>query len=72
VSDALRKRLEPVVGQTFQHKYKGVNYILTVIKSDDGIAFELLGKVYRSPTAACKAIVGNQFVNGRRFWRIDE
>ncbi|QDV69031.1 hypothetical protein Poly24_27450 [Rosistilla carotiformis] len=66
-------RKEPDVGRQFQHRYMGDVYTLTVVKTDSGIGYELLGEVYRSPTAAAKALVGkDQSTNGRKFWHIDD
>jgi len=63
----------PDAGEVFVHRYKGVSYTLKAVSTDSGIAYELNGDVYQSPTAAAKAIVGlNQFVNGRKFWKIDD
>ncbi len=71
--DKRTKRNDPEVGRTFQHRYKGEMYTLTVVETDDGIGYELMGTVYRSPTAAAHALVGpNQPTNGRKFWHIDD
>lgn len=67
------ERKEPNVGQEFHHRYQGEMYTLTVVRTDDGIGYELMGEVYRSPTAAAKALVGKeQSTNGRKFWHIDD
>jgi len=63
----------PAIGAKFQHRYMGTLYTMTVVEVDGGIGYELLGKVYRSPTAAAKALVGpNQPTNGRSFWHMDK
>ena len=68
-----KKQRVPDVGEAFHHNYKGVSYTLKVVSTEDGIGYELNGAIYRSPTAAAKAVVGqNQFINGRQFWKIDE
>ncbi len=68
-----KQRKQPQVGQVFQHRYKGTLYVLTVVETDYGIGYELLGEIYRSPTAAAKALVGkDQPTNGRSFWHIDD
>ena len=65
-------RSEPLVGNVYRHRYKGVMYELTVVKTVDGIGYELLGPIYRSPTAAARALVGKDHqINGRTFWHID-
>ena len=64
---------QPKVGQEFCHRFNGTLYTLKVVETKDGLGHELLGKVYRSPFAAAKAIVGEgQSPNGRSFWHIDE
>ena len=60
------------IGQVFQHSYKRTLYSLTVVETDDGSLGYLMGDcIYKSPTAAAKAIVGDKSVNGRSFWHID-
>jgi hypothetical protein len=65
------QRPHPPIGSVFHHKYKGEIYTLTVIEKHGAIKYEILGENFDSPTAAAKRVVGNQFINGRRFWRID-
>lgn len=61
----------PEVGSQYEHNYKGVLYTMIVVKSDSEVGYMVNGVVFRSPTAAAKAIVGkDQFVNGRRFWHM--
>jgi hypothetical protein len=68
-----KERRLPSVGEVFSHRYKGEMYVMTVVKTEIGIGYELLGQVYNSPTAAAKAIVGkDQFINGRAFWHMDK
>lgn len=67
------KHVTPAIGSTFEHRYKGTLYTMTVVESDSGVGYEVDGEVYRSPTAAAKAVVGvDQFVNGRKFWKLDK
>jgi len=67
-----KKSREPRVGNVYRHRFKGVLYELTVVETPDGIGYELLGTVYRSPTAAAKALAGKDHqTNGRKFWHID-
>ena len=48
-------------------------YEMKVVETEDGIGYELEGAIYKSPTAAAKAIVGpDQFTNGRKFWHMDK
>jgi hypothetical protein len=63
----------PKVGSKFQHKHMGTLYIMTVVELDGGIGYEVLGTVYRSPTAAAQSIVGEHTsTNGRTFWHMDK
>lgn len=68
-----KTRKVPEIGSVFQHRYKGTLYTLTVVETDSGVGFEMQGKIYQSPTAAAKALVGkHQATNGRKFWHIDD
>lgn len=70
---AKKARKEPQVGDVFHHRYRREEFTLTVVEAKDGIGYELLGEIYRSPTAAAKAIVGiERSVNGRVFWHVDD
>jgi hypothetical protein len=63
----------PEVGMVYHHRYKGVMYEMTVVRAGDSVGFDVGGVIYNSPTAAAKAIVGkDQFVNGRKFWHLDD
>jgi hypothetical protein len=69
--DKKEKRI-PAVGEFFYHRYMGVVYELKVVETEGGIGYELEGVIYKSPTAAAKALVGpHQPTNGRSFWHID-
>lgn len=73
MSGSKKVRREPEVGEVFQHRYNGTMYTLTVVSTETGIGYELLGKIYNSPTAAAKAIVGkDQHTNGRTFWHMNK
>ena len=45
---------------------------MEVVMTPSGIGYSVtdLG-VFKSPTAAAKAVVGDQFINGRKFWKMD-
>lgn len=67
------KRVLPPAGTRYPKKYKGEEFILTVVETDSGIGYSLDGYVFKSPTAAAKAVVGqHQFINGWKFWKMDE
>lgn len=63
----------PPVGLECVHKYKGTLYRMIVVERPDGtIGYKVDDVVYASPTAAAKAIVGqDQFINGRKFWHLE-
>jgi hypothetical protein len=70
---ATRNRESTVhIGAMYEHRYKGTLFHMEVVQAENGVAYRVEGiGVYRSPTAAAKAIVGDQFINGRKFWKID-
>lgn len=66
-----RKRREPPeVGGTFERTYKAKVYRLRIVRVEGGVGFKLGGKLYQTPTAAAKAVVGRD-VNGWVFWGIE-
>jgi hypothetical protein len=68
-----KAHITPKVGSKYQHRYMGTLYTMTVVQTDEGVGYELLGAVYRSPTAAAKVLVGkNRPTNGRAFWHMDK
>lgn len=66
-----RQKVDPEPGMVFEHTYKGDRYKMVVVMTDEGIRYQVDGELYKSPTAAAKSIVGDQFINGRRFWHMD-
>lgn len=67
-----KTRRQPCVGEVFTHRIARRLYTLTVVATTEGPGYELEGVVYRSPTAAAKALVGNGTpTNGRSFWGVD-
>ena len=67
------KRTPPPVGSEYAKNYKGENYNLKVVDTDKGVGYLLDGFVFKSPTAAAKAVVGqHQFINGWKFWKMDD
>jgi len=70
---AEKERKTPEIGAVFRHRYMGVVYEMKVVETQEGIGYEMGGIVYKSPTAAAKALVGkNQPTNGRAFWHMDK
>ena len=67
-----RVKRAPEPGTVFRHTYKGTPYEMIVVMTDDGIRYKVGERVFKSPTAAAKSIVGDQFINGRSFWHMDD
>jgi len=68
---AAKKRNVPAIGSVFTRGYKGQKLTLTVIQSKGGgVAYKLGRDVYRSPSAAAKAIVCAE-VNGWVWWKME-
>ena len=63
------ERRIPRVGAIFEHTYAEKKYQLKVVAFQDGIAYELQGKIYETPTAAAKTITKFD-VNGWLFWHM--
>lgn len=62
----------PEIGSIYTHVYRGRLYRMEVVADAEGVAYAVEGVgVYRSPTAAAKGVVGDQFINGRKFWHMD-
>ena len=59
-------------GQSLVAKYKGEQYTCEVVEHDERLYFVLpKGRVFRSPSAAGKAVTGTA-TNGYRFWSIPD
>lgn len=59
----------PKVNSEFTRVYKGKAYTLKVVKLKAGIAYELNGQIFKSPTSAAKSLTKSE-VNGWIFWKI--
>lgn len=65
-----KSRPLPSVGSTYERLYKGRTLQMTVVTSDSGrVAYQVLGKEFRSPSGAAKAVTGTE-INGWEFWNI--
>jgi hypothetical protein len=64
-----RPRSLPSPGTIYVKRYKGRRYVMRVLPHNDGVAFEVLGRIHSSPTAAARAVTGTS-VNGWVFWGI--
>jgi hypothetical protein len=64
-------RVTPTVGSVFQKKFNGKIYLLTVIKSSNGVAYNIGNLIFATPTAAAKSIQKTE-VNGWKFWKMDK
>jgi hypothetical protein len=66
----IRSAMRP--GVTLVAKYKGREYRCDVVGQNDVLRYVLPGgRTFKSPSAAGRAITGNQ-VNGYRFWTVVE
>ena len=65
------KRKMPREGAVFQRMVAGKIYKLKVVSSANGVAYELNGRIYKTPTTAAKIITKYE-VNGWLFWHIEE
>jgi hypothetical protein len=65
-----KERVDPKVGSEFVKEYKHKMYRLKVVKAPGGVAYELNGAVYSSPSTAAKSLTKGE-VNGWRFWKIE-
>ena len=63
------ERRIPRAGAVFEHTYSGKHFKLKVVAFNDGVAYELNGKIYETPTAAAKTITKYD-VNGWLFWHM--
>jgi hypothetical protein len=64
-----KTRTPPSVGMVFEKTFKWKTYKMQVVEHNGSIGYRVLGKVYRSPTGAAKAITKTE-VNGWNFWDI--
>ena len=64
-----KKRTTPTAGSVFERSFEGKTHRLKVVKSSNGVAYEVSGRMFKTPTAAAKSIVKHA-VNGWRFWKI--
>ena len=65
-----KNRPTPRSGTKLRRVFKGREYVLSVVQTDDGAGYEVGGKVYASLSGAAKAITKNK-ANGWRFWGLD-
>ncbi len=63
------KRNTPSVGSSYERSWKNKIYKMRVVKTENGIGYEVDGKIYAYPSGAAKSIT-KQEVNGWRFWHL--
>ena len=52
-------------------RYKGTEYAVEVVKTKDGIRYQLEdGREFKSPSSAGSAVMGGNACNGWRFWTL--
>lgn len=67
----ISKRKPPKVGTSFERSFAEKHYTLKVVSTSDGIAYELNGRIYKTPTTAAKTITKYE-VNGWLFWHMEK
>ena len=61
----------PKANSIFEREYLGKTYRMRVIETQQGVAYEVGGHKFRSPTAAARSLV-KYHINGWRFWKMEE
>jgi len=61
----------PKVGSIWERSFKKKRYVMKVVAAPNGIAYEVDGRRFDSPSAAAKSIAKVE-VNGWVFWKIDK
>jgi hypothetical protein len=64
-----KERKLPHIGKTYTRVFSGKSYTVKVVRANNGVAYNLGGNTFVTPTAAAKSITKYD-VNGWRFWRI--
>ncbi|MEO8539161.1 MAG: hypothetical protein ABI577_05425 [bacterium] len=60
-----------VAGAKLVATYKKAEYFCEVLKTDEGLAFQMPdGKVFKSPSSAGKAVTGRVSCDGWKFWSL--
>ena len=65
-----KERELPKVNSEYKKTLNGKTYTLRVVKAGSGVAYELNGKIFNTPTAAAKSLTKNE-INGWKFWKMD-
>jgi hypothetical protein len=58
-------------GSTLHIRYKGKVTRATVVREEEGTGIRVGNKIYPSPSAAAKAVMGGGSVNGWAAWRFE-
>jgi hypothetical protein len=65
-----KDRTPPPIGASFIRKYKKKAHAMKVVANGDAVGYLVRGTVFKTPTAAAKAITKTE-VNGWVFWGIE-
>lgn len=65
-----KQRQAPPVGSKWPRVYRNSKYTMTVVRADGTIGYQVGREIFKTPTAAAKAITKTE-VNGWVFWGLD-
>lgn len=65
-----KQRQAPPLGSTWSKTYENSKYTMTVVRAGGAIGYQVGREVFKTPTAAAKAITKTE-VNGWVFWGLD-
>jgi hypothetical protein len=66
-----KERKLPKVGSIWEKSFKNRRYVMKVVAAPNGIAYEVDGRRFDSPSAAANNITKTA-VNGWIFWKIEK
>ena len=67
-----KRRQTPTVGKIYEKNMRnGSTHVLTVVKVLGKVKYQVGKQVFKSPSAAARAINGGRETNGWAFWKID-
>lgn len=66
-----KERNLPKVGTIWERTFKRRRYLMKVVSTRTGIAYEVDGRLFMSPSAAAQSITKSA-ANGWVFWKMDK
>ena len=61
----------PKVGSIWEKSFKKRRYVMKVVAAPNGVAYEVDGRRFKSPSGAAESITKRE-VNGWVFWKIEK